>query len=408
MNLEERVLSAYEKFKQSTSKHEHDKFLQLIENIHHDAWDAIEGKRSGLPNSEFAHALSVIRGAQAKRGSLSEAVSGLTAHVEKDGTLLGSGKWELLDPGWIESLIGWLEHLEHRAPFNTNPAIITIPNKVNVCVAGDWGTGYWRKQPLSPAENVCNAMVTLKPDVSIHLGDVYYAGTAAQETANLVDIWPDAPHGAFTLNSNHEMYNGAISYFEALKTSFSKQNGCSYFALENDDWLIVGLDSAYGSDKWKLYMDGEIGADQKNWLQGLLAKKGIIILSHHNGYDLKGEQQLALYNQVLDQLRGDGNALRYSQVYWYWGHLHNAAAYATRTFSGTPVYTRCIGHAAVPYGDASELSGVQDVLWYETGSADDPDIPVRVMNGFVHLQLNDDALKESMIAEDGSVRWSNS
>jgi len=405
MNLESRVKAAYEKFKQEVSSDIHDKFLQLIEKIHSDAWDVVEGKNSGLAQSEFSHALSIISSETAHRGALPLDKNELPTRVEKDGTLLGVGKWETLDPGWIESLIGWLEHLENRAPFNTNPATVIIPNDVDLCIAGDWGTGYWRTKPLSPAENVCNAMQVLQPDITIHLGDVYYAGTAEQEKENLVNIWPNGSLGSFTLNSNHEMYNGAISYFNALETHFKKQKGCSYFALENDDWLVIGLDSAYDSDKWKLYMEGKIGEAQRAWLQALPAKKRIIILSHHNGYDLKGKAEQPLYSEVLNQLRGDNDTLRYSEIFWYWGHLHNVASYKSKQFLGAKIHTRCIGHAAIPYGDASELSETDEVLWYETKSADDPNIPVRVMNGFAHLQFRGEKLQEILIAEDGSTRW---
>ena len=201
------------------------------------------------------------------------------------------------------------------------------------------------------------------------------------------------------------MYDGAFSYFDALAARFQGQKGCSYFALENDDWLIVGLDSAYHADEWTLYMDGDIGDAQRQWLRGLPARRGIIILSHHNGYDLQGRNQADLYEQVLGQLVGEGGALRYDRVVWYWGHLHNVAAYAPMSFSGTPVYPRCIGHGAIPYGDASELEGVEQVLWYETKNADDPDIPLRVLNGFAHLQLDGAALTESLVDENGCVRW---
>lgn len=404
MTIEERIKIAYEK----ALGNDNDSnllFLNVIENIHNNTWDAIEGKKSHLAGSEFAHAFSIISEKINDRGILEQDKVKLESKVLDDGSLLGFGKWELLDPGWDEAVLGWLEHLENRALFNSNPANIKIPNNTKILIAGDWGTGYWRKTPTSPAENVANAMLAKEPDISIHLGDVYYAGTSDQETNNLVNIWPKGKLGSFTLNSNHEMYDGAFSYFEALKQSFTLQKQCSYFSLENDDWLVVGLDSAYYSDKWKLYMDGEIGTQQQTWLRGLPAKKGIILLSHHNGYDLKGEEQLKLYNEVMEQLLDQNKQLRYEQVLWYWGHLHNAATYKPMNFHNKPIYTRCVGHAAIPYGNASELKNATNVCWYESELANDPDIPVRVLNGFVELTLSDNTLKEALIDENGSTKW---
>lgn len=405
MSLEQRLIASYLKFKQNHSAEEHQRFINLIKEIHENAWDSIEGKQTGLSKFEFAHALSVIAPELSERGKLPRDSTELPTRVEKDGSLLGTGKWELLDVGWLEAVVAWFEHLDNKAKFNTSPATIKIPNQAKLCIAGDWGTGYWRTHPLSPAEKVRNAMVALQPDLYLHLGDVYYAGSTNQEQDNLVSIWPGGSEAAYTLNSNHEMYDGACSYFNALQTRFRQQQGCSYLALENDNWLIVGLDSAYHADEWKLYMDGDIGKAQQQWLARLPAKKGIILLSHHNGYDLQGQQQTALYQQVMEQLKDPRGGLRYSNVIWYWGHLHNVAVYAPFSYSGTPVKTRCLGHGSVPYGNASELANIQQVLWYETETADDPDIPVRVLNGFAHLKLDNSNLSEVLLDENGRVKW---
>ena len=405
MTLEQRLTTSYLQFKQNHSEEEHQRFMNLIKEVHENAWDTIEGKQSGLDKAEFAHALSIIAPEQSSRGQLPRTCNALPTKVEKDGSLLGTSKWELLDPGWVEAVAAWLDHFDHQADFNTNPATVSIPDRASLCIAGDWGTGYWRNNPLSPAEKVRNAMVALQPDLYIHLGDVYYAGSADQEQANLVALWPTGTEGIFTLNSNHEMYDGAIAYFKALQTTFKQQQGCSYFALANNNWLIVGLDSSYHADKWNLFMDGDIGLAQQQWLAGLPAKQGIILLSHHNGYDLQGRNQTALYQQVMEQLKGSNGSLRYDRVVWYWGHLHNVAAYAPLSFSGIPVNTRCIGHGAVPYGNTSELEDAPQVLWYEKENANDPAIPVRVLNGFAQLRLEGSDLIETLVDENGSVKW---
>ena len=116
-----------------------------------------------------------------------------------------------------------------------------------------------------------------KPHLTIHLGDVYYAGTGDQEQHQFVNLWPKGSIGSLALNSNHEMYSGANPYFKAIAGSpFGLQNGCSYFALENNNWVIVGLDSAYFSPEDGLYMDGSLGppggGTQVMFLQGAGSK----------------------------------------------------------------------------------------------------------------------------------------
>ncbi|MCB1807293.1 MAG: metallophosphoesterase, partial [Candidatus Competibacteraceae bacterium] len=67
--------------------------------------------------------------------------------------------------------------------------------------------------------------------------------------------------------------------------------------------------------------------------------------------------------------------------------------------------TRCIGHGAVPYGNTSELEDAPQVLWYEKENANDPAIPVRVLNGFAQLRLEGSDLIETLVDENGSVKW---
>jgi|TARA_B110000438_G_scaffold277507_1_gene300199 hypothetical protein len=122
--------------------------------------------------------------------------------------LLAKAKWDLLDPCWLGPLDQWLLHLENKAFFNTNPQIITIPDNVSFAIAGDWGTGNCRDN--APSSKVGNQTQKLNSDYTVHLGDVYYPGTKEEEINNLVDCWPMRFKSGFTLNSNHEMYKGAI------------------------------------------------------------------------------------------------------------------------------------------------------------------------------------------------------
>ena len=331
---------------------------------------------------------------------------GVVIDIGPGGEIWGTGKYQQLDPGWAESVAVWLEHLtQPKHTFNTTPPVIPIPDSVKIAIAGDWGTGDWRTQANpAPSTDVARQIGFLHPDVTIHLGDVYYAGTSDEEQHLLVKHWPPAPEGAFTLNSNHEMYSGADPYFvDALANPiFAKQGGCSYFALTNTNWAIVGLDSAYYADEEKLYMDGALSpnggpTDQVNFLETQVATgKKIIVLSHHAGLSEDGSATTELWNQVLGAFpAGSAPAFR------YWGHFHAGVVY--NPFA--TVNCRCCGHGGIPWGQASILQPSPNVAWHEHRSANDPDLPQRVLNGFAVLNLNGPQIQELFYDENGGIAW---
>lgn len=342
-------------------------------------------------------------------GVLNSLEAAVVVDVGPDGVIWGTGKYEQLDPGWTEAFAVFLESLiAGKHQFMVNPATVAVPDKVEIGLAGDWGTGDWRSASNpAPSANVARNMTVLKPDLTIHLGDVYYAGTGAQEQQQFVDLWPKGSIGSLALNSNHEMYSGANPYFRAIAgPPFGLQNGCSYFALENANWVIVGLDSAYFSPEDGLYMDGSLspsgGSTQVQFLQAQVAKgKKVIVLTHHNGLSDDGSSTTNLWSQVMSGFPTNGGP-----TYWYWGHKHMAVVYTTQVSKG--VLCRCCGHGALPWGHASELANNPNVAWYEHRSANDPDIPQRVLNGFAVLSLNGPNIQETFYDENGGVAWMSS
>ena len=341
-------------------------------------------------------------------GTLASLEAGVVIDVGPDGVIWGTGKYEELDPGWTEAFAVYLESLlplvGGKHPFITAPQVIPVDDDLQIGLAGDWGTGDWRTAANpAPSTDVGKHIDILKPHLTIHLGDVYYAGTSDQEQHLLVNVWPKGSIGSLALNSNHEMYSGAKPYFAAISNPpFAMQQGCSYFALENSNWVIVGLDSAYFSPESGLYMDGSLGPDggpQVQFLQQQAAKgKKIIVLTHHNGLTEDGSSATNLWNQVMSAFpAGTGPA------YWYWGHVHAGVVYEPK--SPGNVLCRCNGHGALPWGQASELAGNPNVLWYEKRLANDPDIPQRVLNGFAMLYLNETNIQEVFYDENGGVAW---
>jgi hypothetical protein len=312
-----------------------------------------------------------------------------------------------LDPGWVEAAGIWLEHFilgKQKFPAG-QPGILPMPDQVTLAIAGDWGTGNFAPEP-SPAFKIKDFIPTLNPHYTIHLGDVYYAGTNGEETTNLVDAWPAGSLGSFTLNSNHEMYSGAKPYFTKALASpmFHLQAGYSFFALENTNWIVVGLDSAYFSSEDGAYLDGSLGvgdpaaADPLAFLKEVAGRgKKVIVLTHHNGLpEIGSGLATTLWTQVMGAFPADA-----PPAYWYWGHVHAGAVYVKQP-NGTQC--RCTGHAALPWGLATELKN-PDVTWFETRSAGDPSDPLRVLNGFTAVTLDGASLSEVFYDENGHQAW---
>ena len=53
--------------------------------------------------------------------------------------------------------------------------MINLGGATRLAIVGDWGTGE------QVATNLMQQVASLNPDVLIHLGDVYYAGTQSEE-----------------------------------------------------------------------------------------------------------------------------------------------------------------------------------------------------------------------------------
>jgi len=373
----------------------------ILEEAHKQALEVLAGRRSAVEHPQLVVAWAMLNpGVAALETQLAHFGPNLR-HVDRHGAIWGTGKYEQLDPGWSEALVEFIEYRDNKAAFRTTPVIIDVPDTTTLALAGDWGTGFWRVG--TGAEGVAKHINANRPDYTVHLGDVYYAGKQAEEE-EFVRLWPRGMRGSFTLNSNHEMYSGAHTFYDqalAPGGPFETQNRNSYFALRNRNWVLIGLDTAYYASPDKLYNEGAIDdAGQGAFLCRLgaeVAGRRVIILSHHEGFDLKGETLTPLWNQVT-------GALGRVPDYWYWGHAHNAVVY--RAHDNDKGLCRCVGHGAIPYGPAADLAGAAHVDWSETKVAGDASLPERVLNGYARISLDGATLAEKLIGEDGSVRWS--
>jgi Calcineurin-like phosphoesterase len=338
----------------------------------------------------------------------------------------GFGRYEEGDPRWIESLINYYRYRNNRvafpapvAPYDGVSELIAQP-QLKFGIIGDWGTGE------KIAQDVIHAMASHAPDYTIHLGDVYYSGANDEEVNNFLRYWPSANGRSYALNSNHEMYSGGSGYFGKLLADpkFAAQHHLGYFALTNEHWLIIGLDSAYFTHSF-LYQQGAIadtdltnpkapGMVQINWLKQVLSAnrgKRVIIMTHHDGFSVdpgSGKVTISpLYTQLTSLMRD------VRDWWWYWGHVHTVLAYLSIHFGSVATMTpRCIGHGAIPYmpfpPNYTDLgSGDVQIRWAETDLARDPQIPLRAPNGFLLLTLTGADLKEEFYDETNRQRWSN-
>ncbi len=357
-----------------------------------------------------------------------------------DGTIWGLNKYQQLNRNWITAALHYVYYklfpdkialFATIDPVTKKPfAPVVYPLQANTCgnvriaVIGDWGTGLYDPEERpdeqtgsvnGPAFDVMQAIEDLSPGVDyvVHLGDVYYAGTGngalvdpGEERRNLIDMWTVKAKGAFTLNSNHEMYSGAnglIPVDLAPGGPFSVQNQRTFFALTFGEWVILGLDSAYYCDDDNLYMNGRlIDPEQLAFVRenGVPAKK-VMVMTHHNGLAFDASKQLQLWEDLTSK-----DALGRAPDYWYWGHVHDGIAYSAKAPTDDAV-ARCVGHGAIPYTTATGLlkgGKIIDEVDYFAHTPVDPSgkTTIRVHNGFAIIELTDQAVSEAFYELDGT------
>jgi Calcineurin-like phosphoesterase len=256
-----------------------------------------------------------------------------------------TGKVEPVLPGGLEvkfdrhDWLGWARHFvpswlagRRRHPFQALPDLEAAPDALRVALFSDWGTGLYGAPHITASINNDAAGF----DYVIHLGDVYYAGSEDEFDSVFLPLWPKPKGGGIgrTLNGNHEMYSGGNGYFGVALPALGQ--GSSVFAIQNRDWLIVGLDSAY--------RDFDLARGQAEWLAGLMQGAGtrkLIVLTHHQLFSNTAHAQGVRMQTKLARL------LRERRVFaWYWGHEHICALYEPHPLWG--LIGRCVGHGGMP------------------------------------------------------------
>jgi hypothetical protein len=250
-----------------------------------------------------------------------------------------------------------------------------FPDDATIAVIGDWGTGM--NDALVLIEQIAH---NFKPDVLLHLGDIYYSGLPSECKSHFTDLidkaWPDggAKPLVFTLDGNHDRYAGSNGgYYDLIKNlnrAAGKPQPNSYFAIRNNFWQFVAMDTSfYDSDPgataagtsvtrlvdqeipWHLDKITNHGANVDKTANPSGAR-GTVLLSHHQLYSFTGIGKNASGAQMaVNQNLVNAFAPVFSLIdLWLWGHEHALCIFEPYSNGpGQPLPKgRCVGASAVP------------------------------------------------------------
>jgi 3',5'-cyclic AMP phosphodiesterase CpdA len=266
------------------------------------------------------------------------------------------------DPRWTDTALKYYEFLAAKAagvaknPYVNYRALSDfvidgkLPAKARVVLLGDWGTG----QP--EAKTVIAQIARKKPDVLIHMGDVYYAGTDFEMENYFYNLLPPSlsPNKipVYTLCGNHDMFSGGEPFYRMLGRLGQP---ASYFCLRNDAWQFLAADTGFYDNQPDGKTPTYLHDTEVTWLADKIENRGdrrTILLSHHQLFtafeDICGKG-------VNDRLNQQVAPLLPSVDIWFWGHEHNLVVY--EPYMG--VLARCIGHGAFPMSPADVASSPQ-------------------------------------------------
>ncbi len=293
----------------------------------HDAMEELRAlpDRPGVlvtPRDQFASLLqSAFAEAAADKGRVQKApgVSALEAKFDKT------------DVGWASVAWAWLKRaVRGRIGYARPQKTGALPSPFRTAIFGDWGTGLYG----APVIGQSIAADPEPVDLALHLGDTYYSGTGGEFAKRFDPQWPERP-GALhrALNANHEMYSGGRAYRDTVRRKFGQKS--SVFSLANDDWLLIGMDTALE--------DHSLNDEQAAWVEALVDGAGgrrVVLFSHHQPFSRLDKQGPKLIEKLRPVLEG-------RKIFaWYWGHEHHCVLYERHPKWG--FWGRCIGHGGIP------------------------------------------------------------
>ena len=289
------------------------------------------------------------------------------------------------DPMWAKAALEYLDYFgpdggRRKIPYvrhrNLDDFVIeTLPSHARVALVGDWGSG------TVVARQLLDQITGHQPDVLIHLGDVYYAGTEHENRVALLDpvesiLRRDGKKiPVYNLSGNHDMFSGGVGFYRTLPKlnpppDYAPEQGqqASYFCLRSigGGWQFLAMDTGlhdhdlFGTAGQLTYLEASEEAWHVDKIERFSAAGGrTVLLSHHQLFSglqeigdpktprTAGEQAanpklLASWRKFQQAAKGGGDA---AIAAWFWGHEHNLSVY--QPYLGLE-RGRCIGHGALP------------------------------------------------------------
>ena len=231
---------------------------------------------------------------------------------------------------WAVDYVKYRFGKKHAFPVYAQPEDGIYPlegdGEIRLGLASDWGTG------TDEAYKVGQLIAAFKPHYTVHLGDVYFVGDAAEVGHNFLGQpapgskftpcrWPAGSKASFALNGNHEMLARGFGYFDGILPAMGEMKGgvaqgqkASFFCLLNEDWCFLGLDTGYNSVGTPIIEqiwtpDASLPDDVVIWLRAIaprIENRAVVIMTHH--------QVLSIYDDCFtkqaDQILFDSKTSR--------------------------------------------------------------------------------------------------
>ena len=278
----------------------------------------------------------------------------ITGDQQKSNQYASELKYAKCDAlGWAECLTAYLAFKATcgTLPYRPNQNVVAnLPPKATIAIIGDWGTGD------AVAMNLLNQIARLKPDILIHLGDVYYSGTQSEANDNFLAICRQILGSSiplYTLCGNHDMYSGGDGYYWLID-QIGQQS--SYFCLQNDHWQFLAMDTGHNDHDPSTVSTNMTslvnipGWSEANWHLGKIRQAGdrrIALFSHHQLFSPFSSVGTANNRQCAynPNLFANFQSVLPKVDIWFWGHEHTLALYDPYMGLGRG---RCVGASAVP------------------------------------------------------------
>jgi hypothetical protein len=300
-------------------------------------------------------------------------------------------------------LLPYFRDFFHKdAPYQTYPGgksgifdISVVPEggPLRAALVADWATG------TLESETVAENMMVCSPHYTLYLGDVYYMGETKEIQENCLGnttgkrtgvCWPLGSLGSFALMGNHEMYSGGWGYFKTFLVTLGIFNpdgtvrepqSASFFCLETQHWLVLGLDTGYhsggvpaftaipGINKIQFFnVDARLDGKQVAWLKTIEVRqkengvrKSILLLTHHQ--PLSSFEHA--YSRPAQQLAHE-EFLKNQDVVWLFGHEHRLVIYEKQSIANSlTIFPRCIGHGGMPVSPSSLRRPDASIAYYD-------------------------------------------